>query len=322
MKRFSAILLCLVLVSGCFWGCNAEKKTVLNIGQAQVDEEVFAYFFSQAFSETEAQGGDLLDTASIIESAVDKCCEYVGAITLFEQFNLRLSANEKNTVATSTEDEWMLYSSYYEDAGISKPTVSKIKKAELMRTALLLYYFGEGREYEVSDEEIDYYFNQTYVCFRAINGYLTTIDEMGQSVPLSDDAAQQLRTQFDEKRAKLASGGTFADVNDGNDVDSTFVAVADTAYPEGFLGQIAGLEYNVPTVIEIGEYIFLVMRLDAKAAEDDYYNSYKTNYIEALRGEMLTQMLVETAKEYEITRTPELPEKLAENVIKVRNARK
>lgn len=322
MKRFATVLLCLVLAASALYGCSAEKKTVLTIGQAQVDEEIFAYYFSQAYSQVEAQGGDLLDTAAIIEKAVDLCCEYVSSITLFEKFSLKLVADEKNSVATETEDEWMLYSSYFADSGISKQTINKVKYADVLRTKLLLHYFGEGSEYEVTDEEINYYFNQTYVCFQAINGYLTTIDEMGQTVPLSDTAAAQLRAQFGDKRAKLAAGAKIADVNDGNEVSSTFVAVTDTAYPEGFLAQIAGLDYNVPTVIEIGEYIFLVLRLDAKAADEDYYNTYKTNYIEALRGEMLTDMLVQTGKEYEMTRDDESMNKIADEVIQARNSRK
>ncbi len=322
MKRFVCIVLCLVVAVTAFCGCTAAKKNVLTIGEAQVDSEIFAYYFDEVYAATESSGADLLDTAAIIEAAVDKCCEYVGAITLFSKYSLSLSADDRKSVADATEDKWMLYGSYYEDAGISKQTVYKICEAAQMRTALLLFYFGEGSEYEVSEEEIEYYFDLTYVEFYAINGYLTTVDENGEAVALSPQAEDALRVEFETKRQRLENGAELADVNNGNAVESNFVALTNTAYPEGFLQQVAQLEYDKPTVIETPEYIFLVVRKDAKEGEESYYKSYRTSYIEALRGEMLTDMLVQTGKEYDVAREDGRLKKIAKSVIEARNSRK
>lgn len=322
MKKLLCIGFCLVLAAAALTGCSAEGKTVLTIGKAEVDSEIFAYYFDRVYAATESEGGDLLDTDAIVAAAVDECCEYVGAVTLFSQLSLRLSVDDKKSIANDTEDVWVLYGDYYTEAGISKQTVHKIKEAEYMRTALLLHYFGEGSEYEVSEEEIEYYFDLTYVEFYAINGYLTTVDENGNTVELTEQAKDELRTEFAAKKQKLANGAELSEVNGGQTVEATYVAVSSTAYPEGFLAKVAALEYDEPTVIETPEYIFLVVRADAKKGESSSYKSYRTSYIEALRGEMLTDRLVQTGKDYGVERENSRLEQIADDVVEARNGRK
>lgn len=322
MKKVISLILCAAVCLGVLCSCSASKKTVLTIGEAQVDSEVFSYFFSQVYSAVESSGGNLLAKDEMVAQAVNKCCEYVAATTQFNSLQLALDTDAKKRIATSTEDEWMLYGGYYSDIGISKQTVAKIYEVNEYRTQLLLYYFGEGSEYEVTEDEIEYYFDQTYVEFKAINGYFTTIDENGESVPLFEDEIAAIRADFEDKRSKLEAGESFADINDGVDVESTYIAVSNSAYPEGFLAQVAQLEYDKPAVIETDEYIFLVVRSDAKKGDDNYYNTYRTKYIEDLRGEMLTDMLVASGEEYGVTKTDEALTDVAEDIISARNKRK
>lgn len=322
MKKTISLILCVAVCLCLLCSCSGAKKTVLTVGEAQVDSEVFAYFFSEVCSEVESSGGNTLETDAMIAQAVNKCCEYVAATTQFHSLQLSLDSDSKMEIATSTEEEWMLYADYYTDIGISKQTVAKIHEAMSYRTQLLLYYFGEGSEYEVSEDEIEYYFDQTYVAFKAVNGYFTTIDENGGSVPLPDEEIALLKADFEAKRSKLAAGESFADINDGNDVGTTFIAVSNTTYPEGFLAKVAELEYDKPSIIETDEYIFLVVRSEAKTGDDNYYSTYRTTYIEDLRGEMLTDMLVATAEEYGLSREDGRLSGIAKDVLSDRNARK
>jgi hypothetical protein len=295
---------------------------VLTVGQAEVDNEIFAYFYSEVYTLTESTDGDVNATDVLINQAVDKCLEYVASITLFDKLQLTLTADEKKNIANSVEEEWKMYGSYYTKAGISKQTVSKVAEAKEYRTRLLLYYFGEGSEYEATEAEIELYFDQNYVEFKAINGYFTTVDENGETVPISEEEKTALREDFENKRKQLEEGITFAEINDGNEVESTFIAVSNTAYPDGFLASVAELEYDVPTVIETEEYIFLVVRSDAKKGDDNYYRTYRTKYIEDLRGEMLTDMLVASAEDYSMTKNDSDLIDAAEDIISARNKRK
>lgn len=323
MKKAVCVLLCL---AGCIALCSCSliggKKTAMTVAQAEIDNEVFAYWFDAAYAQAERDGGDLMDTKAIIESAKQKCLEYTASVTLFESIQLSLSASEKKAVSDNAENRWLLYGNYYTDAGISKQTVAKICLAEQYRTALLLYYFGTGSEYEVSESEIEHYFEQTYVAFRAINGYFTTTDEQGNTVRISDAEALELRQSFENKRKRMAEGESLAEVNDGVEVDSSFAAVESTAYPEGFLKKVSELEYDKPTVIETQDYIFLVIRLNAKTGDDNYYKNYRTRYIEALRGDMLTDMLIATGEEYGTVSNDKVIQRSAQAVLDARNSRK
>lgn len=318
MKRFLSIFLCLAVAAAALAGCTQEKRTVMTVGAAEIDNEVFTYFFDRVYSQAEQEGGDLDDTAALIDAACTECSGYVGTVTQYERFDFALTPEEKLEIATETEEEWMFYGEYYSSIGISKQTVTKINTAEVMRTSLLFYYFGEGSEYAVNEEEIEFYFDQAYVEFKALNGYLTTFDEEGNSVPLSEAQAEAVRTEFETKRQKLASGTSMAELNNGTDVESTFVAVSNTAYPDGFLEKVAALEYDTPTIIETDGYIFLVTRLDAKT--DSNYENYRTSYIETLRGETLTDLLVSTAQDYGVSREEGRLSDAAKTVIDRRNS--
>ena len=322
MKKIISLILCAAVCFGVLCSCSSTEKTVLTVGEAQINGEVFAYYFNEVYSEWERNGGDLLAIDEMVAQTVDRCCEYVAASTIIRTLQLPLSVDSKKSIAEKTEDVWMLYGGFYTDAGISKQTVSKITEAEEYRTQLLLYYFGDGSEYEVSEEEIEYYFDCTYVAFKAVNGYFTTTDENGDTVALPESDILAIKADFEKKRARLESGASFADVNDGNDVDATFSAVSNTAFHEGFLAKVSALTYDTPAVIETDENIFLVVRVDAKKGSDNYYKTYRTKYIEALRGEMLTDMLVASGEEYGVEQDGGRLEKIADDVILARNKRK
>ena len=322
MKKFIGIILCTALCLGTLCSCSSKKEAVLTVGEAEISSEVFAYFYSEAYTLAESTGGDVNATDDLIDQAVNKCLEYVASTTLFGQLQLVLTTEIKKNIAVSVEEEWKLYGNYYTKAGISKQTVTKIAEARECRTQLLLYYFGESSEYEATEAEIEQYFDQNYVEFKAINGYFTTVDENGTAIPLSEEEKTALREEFENKRKQLEEGMTIAEINDGNDVESTFIAVSNSAYPEGFLASVAALEYDTPAVIETQENIFLVVRSDAKKGADSYYRTYRAKYIEDLRGGDLTDMLVATSEEYSISREDDELKAIAEDVADARKTEK
>ncbi|MBQ9552595.1 MAG: hypothetical protein IJU96_07500 [Clostridia bacterium] len=323
MKKWLSAALLLVLLLSVLAGCSAvpRKKTALTIGKAEIDNEVFAYYFDAAYSEAQKSGADLNDTAALTERAVDLCCGYVATTTQYEQMSMKLDAESRKAISENSEECWRLYGGHYTKAGVTKQTIGKIEAVAQYRTALLLYYFGEGSEYEVTEEEIEYYFDQNYVEFEAIVGYLTTQDENGETIPLTEQEADELRSSFLNKRDRMKNGSTLAQVNEDIEVSPTFVSVNNSAYPEGFLKQVSSLPYNEPTLMETEEYLFLVVRLDAKKGDVNNYTNYRTRYIDALRGETLDEMLIETAKEYPIERRDRVIEKAAEKVLDARRTK-
>ncbi|HBL40883.1 MAG TPA: hypothetical protein DDY98_04645, partial [Ruminococcaceae bacterium] len=231
MKKVLSVALLLAVLLSVFTGCSStpRKKTALTIGKAEVDNEVFSYYLDAAYSEAEKSGADLNDTNALMERAVDLCCRYVGTTTMFEQISLKLDAESRKAISDDSEECWRLYGGHYTKAGVSKSTIGKIETVEQYRTALLLYYFGEGSEYEVSEEEIEYYFDQNYVEFQAIVGYLTTQDENGKTVELPWRELADLRTEFYTKRNRMNEGASLAEVNGDIEVSPIFVSVNSSA---------------------------------------------------------------------------------------------
>ena len=85
MKKWLSAALLLALLLSVLAGCSAapRKKTALTIGKAEIDNEVFAYYFDAAYSEAQKSGTDLNDTAALTERAVDLCCGYVATTTQY-----------------------------------------------------------------------------------------------------------------------------------------------------------------------------------------------------------------------------------------------
>ena len=73
MKKITAIILCAALCLCTLCSCSSKKSTVLTVGQAEVDNEIFAYFYSEVYTLTESTDGDVNATDTLINQAVAKC---------------------------------------------------------------------------------------------------------------------------------------------------------------------------------------------------------------------------------------------------------
>lgn len=317
-SRLLPMLICLSLLAS----CSALERPALEVADAKLSAGIYKYFYDTARSDAEASGADLLDDAAIREDAVLRCTRYVAANTVFGSYGLTLDTAAKAAVSTEVNDLWAYYSRYYTSVGITKQELTDIKTGEAKRTKLLLFFFGEGSEYEVTEAEIEYYFDKSYVAFRSLTGYFTTTDESGAEVSLPADEIAAIKADFQKKLAILKEEGDFSAVNDGESVDVSFVSMTNSAYPEGFLQKVSELEYDKPVLIETATDIFLVERVNAKTGDDNYYENYRTQYVEALRGDALTEMLTSTAEEYPLISHESVLKRCEKTVTKARNERK
>ncbi len=103
------------------------------------------------------------------------------------EYGLTLSASEKRSASNNLEDLWHVFSGYYEKLGVSKQTLMKIETADTSRNRLFYYIYDEGGEKAVSEDDIKKYYNENYISFRAITGYLTTTDANGDTVVMTAD---------------------------------------------------------------------------------------------------------------------------------------
>ena len=211
-KSFVAVLLCLAAVF-CTAGCSASKKSALNISGAQIDYETFLYYFDQvhAFPEKYELAADATNE-QMIDAAIELCCEYVAVNTKLSEYGLTLSASEKRSASNNLEDLWHVFSGYYEKLGVSKQTLMKIETADTSRNRLFYYIYDEGGEKAVSEDDIKKYYNENYISFRAITGYLTTTDANGDTVVMTADQKAAMNKEFMELSTRLGNGQTMNEI--------------------------------------------------------------------------------------------------------------
>lgn len=320
---FVPLILILTMFTGCSLPFLSEKdETALSVGAFNVDREIFSYFYSEALSYVERNSEDLLDTEHITQLAVDGCCRYAAASVLFDKFGLKQDTASLKAIAADTEEKWHLYSSYYIDCGISKQTIAEICRFERCRLALLTYFFDNDGENALSESEIRKYFDSHYVAFKSITGRLTDVSQTGEESKVSDKTKLSLRNDLDRLKEEIEEGKTIDEVNDNTEIAVTFSAIDDPMYPNGFLAEIAKLKYGAPAVIETDDSIFLVVRINAKSDENNYYSTYRTELIDKMRGSVLDDNLLKATEEYNIERHNDVIQEAAGLVIQARNIRK
>ena len=101
---------------------------------------------------------------------------------LAKKCGVTLSTANKATVSEKVNAYWGIYGEYYTSIGISKETLTKIFTADAYRNQLLVHFYGEGGEEEISTATMYAYFKMHYIVFQAINGYFTYMDDNGNTV--------------------------------------------------------------------------------------------------------------------------------------------
>lgn len=148
----------------------------------------------------------------MIDAAIELCCEYVAVNTKLSEYGLTLSASEKRSASNNLEDLWHVFSGYYEKLGVSKQTLMKIETADTSRNRLFYYIYDEGGEKAVSEDDIKKYYNENYISFRAITGYLTTTDANGDTVVMTADQKAAMNKEFMELSTRLGNGQTMNEI--------------------------------------------------------------------------------------------------------------
>ena len=330
-KSFVAVLLCLAAVF-CTAGCSASKKSALNISGAQIDYETFLYYFDQvhAFPEKYELAADATNE-QMIDAAIELCCEYVAVNTKLSEYGLTLSASEKRSASNNLEDLWHVFSGYYEKLGVSKQTLMKIETADTSRNRLFYYIYDEGGEKAVSEDDIKKYYNENYISFRAITGYLTTTDANGDTVVMTADQKAAMNKEFMELSTRLGNGQTMNEIVElysKKHPDSTvsdqlqFIKKGTDSYPEGFFEKVQQLSVGSNTVLIMDNYIFLILRENPSEDEaKQYYDRYRDDCLKSLRGDEFKTIVEGYASELSVERNDRVINKAVKEVLKDGSAR-
>ncbi len=313
-------LFCLALSS-----CSSKNAYALTVEGAEVPPEVYAYYLDKVHSKPAAYGLVLSPAeGKLHEKAAQLCAEYVAVNSLFSQLGMNLGFEDKISVSQAVNSRWRLFSHHYETIGVSKQTLAKIEGCAAAEKALFLKFYDTGGLKAVGEEEARAYYEQNYIAFRAINGYLTKTDEDGKTVPLTDTEKNALKSRFDAMAVDVADGKSFESVglefaaeqsySQGRS-GTTVIKKGDNSYPEGFYDAVAALKTGFPTVLEFDGYLFLVVREEPFGNEEATYNEYRAECLKALKGDEFDEDIAKHASAYPVTENDRVIRQVSKKVL-------
>jgi len=304
MKLRKAVLLILILsLSLSFVACSKPvvetKEVAVTVGDAGVDEGVFAYYLDTQIK----MNGENAKKADAIDAAEKLCAEYVKVNTEFKTRELSLSIESKKTVSLLVDEAWNLYGGYYEKIGVSKETLTKIKTSEAYKDTLVSSVFGAGGDKEISEDQMKAYFTENYIFFK----YMTTA--------LTGDAEADKATTSKYKETKDNIGKedpdteeemTFEDVNKkyceetGEPAASLDVTALKKGsvegFPEKFYSDVAEMEVDAYKVLSYEGSIYLVQKVDGSS----YFSDYKNSILEIMTNTDFETLMTTNYKDLKI----------------------
>lgn len=162
-----------------------------------------------------------------------------------EEFNITLTEEEQNEINSNIKDMWdnenqyvqYIYGfktmgEYFEDQGIGRESMRDINTTDELKTKLFQYYYGEGGELAVSDEDFEKYLTENYVSVRKIEMDYT--DASGNALE-SDEDKKALKDEAQKYADRINNGEKAVDVFYDYYVDKatkTITAKAETDYKE------------------------------------------------------------------------------------------
>ncbi len=290
MKRTLKISSLLLVVVMLFCSCSSKKDVALKIGNAEIGNDVYAYFLDYVIINENKD--DKMTQAQIEKRATELCTEYAKINTKFSEMKLSLSSSKKATIADTVTNKWSVFSGYYKSIGVTKQTLTKIEENAAYKQQLLLAIYDTNGTNPVDEETIKTYFKDNYIFFKAISNYLKTTDNSGKEVSLSADKIEGIKQSFNTMVGQVSAENTIDSVNLAyaqslgetatSDLPISVIDKQSTAYPSGFFAKALEITAGQVKVLTFDDYIFLVQRIDNFDESQNFYTTYRTACLKAL----------------------------------------
>ncbi len=291
MKKLISLLLCVAMVM-CLASCTISKVKVNGV---KIDNEIYKYYENTLPKD---------DKGEVSDEAIQKAIEqYVAINSQFANKKLKLSYNQKSTLSATVNNLWHMYGSFYNEIGVSKQTIYKIETSKEYKNTLMTEYYGENGEEPLSEESVKEFFKVNYAGIRFVTGYLFNIDENGATVPMTDEQKNNTVNSFTSVATMVNEGTAIEEavgsLGENVEVHNTVVnAFSNSTFPEGFWEKVNETPEGKATAISLGDYVFLVQRVDVFSEEYGYYNSYRTDCLEKMKGEEFSAVIDKWAENY------------------------
>lgn len=298
MKKSFICVLCLMLCLCMLSACTS--RGALTVNGTQIDKGVVRYFTDAARQEQPDAEEAVVEAAAHRKIAV-----YVAVNSAFADRGLSLSASKKAEISQTVNAKWRLFGTYYTELGVSKQDLMKIETSMGYKDAVLADYYAADGDEPIAEDTLRTYFTENYIAFQSVTGFLTTVDNNGDSAPLSDSERQRLITIFENSASAVNAGGTIAEqaakLENVTANTETVVAVrGDTNYPEDFFAQVSAIENGTAKTFVTGDYIFLVQRENLTDESRNLFSTYRLDCLKTLKGEAFDKVLTAWAENYTV----------------------
>lgn len=251
---------------------------------------------------------------------VKKMREYAAIENKFDELGLSFDNKEDERISIITDQWWEYIGEYYESIGVSKDTYYKVGLNSEKNSAIFDYYYGEGGEKAVSEEEIISYLEENNARIKYIEmplkdgeGNLLKSDGKAELKEMAEGYIDRLNTtsttfeeineEYNDYYASLTSAGedsaeVTAENTDTEDaaeeqVDYGSVITKDSAYPsEKLVTRAFELAADVNkgsvayTIVEDDDNeVYYLLQVTDLFADPEYLENNRSAALHALKDE-------------------------------------
>lgn len=320
LKKITALILVLAMsvsLSGCY---NQDLTWAAKDGDDTVAIGVYLYYLYCAIDDA----GDYVDSDTdvldatiegedaetwIRAKAMNYLQSYIWVNKKVEEYNLDLTEDEKSSASQTTSYLINNYLTSFDDFGISEDSLNKAyTEYNIKFKKLFDYYYNEGGEFEISKDDLKESYCDGKYSFQYITASLTTTDDDGNTVDISDTEKDTLTTSFEGYKKKIETGyqtleysGQELQVELGLDsapytsVDATdFV---EDIYPTEIMNAVKEMDDNTLQILEADGQLVLLQKNNI---EDSFETAYSTasdrlSMMLDLKGDEFNQYILEQA---------------------------
>lgn len=238
----------------------------------------------------------------------------------FEEFGLELTEEQKNSIGESMQKNWI--NSYTEEGftdicrtlGLTSAEFEEMVSVSFKYESLMNYLFGEGGDYEITEEDLKAIYEEDYSRFRYIaltkvdaeSGKTLTTDELiskkaladaayeralaGEDfgsliaeysedyLQITDDLTDDVKAQYEETNRRNREDGIVTDKN--GIFDYTYYYYYGYTLDSSIVDKLFTMENGDVEYIELDSSFWIIQKLD-KNEKESFYES-KKDYIYSL----------------------------------------
>lgn len=297
VKKLAALLLAAVVAVSAT-GC-ADQSWSVKSGDQTLAIGVYIYYeltnYQTAYYQSSDSSTPLLSQTIeeqsgydwVKNTALENCQSWLAVYNELAKLNLLPTQEE---IAQAEADGGESWSTQYEDFGISKDSYLKATSLyNLYNEKLFDAVYGENGTQPVSDEELEDYFVDNYVNLRYFTKGLTTTDEDGNSLSLSDEEIAEIKEQFEGYAQQLNNGEKSIEeiaeeYQTSEELDSSPLQeitnqLDSIGFSDTITNELQDLENNQAVAVQSGSVYYLFWKDDIASKADELQDAEQRNSI-------------------------------------------